>query len=537
MDDMIPQNNTLQTLLNTFIGKKTTTSTSSGVSSAGMSEMLKSILGSTQGLAQLSQGQKSAGLYNSTVNQQLTNDLLSRSAAEVSKVGYGSTSTTKIAPQIDPKNALLATLGLSAGKSLLGPTITGLSKKYGDLDELGTKLADSLGVGSSSISSAGDIAAAGDIGAGLPFGGDSLADLVSSVGADFASTVAGDVLSSVGGSFAGDAGGSFLDGLAGAIGGLKDGGTVAPADRALSERLQARGKGVSPTLDEIFRYLSAYPINYEGMRSANQSFGKPGQDEMIMKALQGPMGADTLRMLEDLIAKTGRESDAAGDREKNKMGGKADGGVITRRRPLRASGSAAAEGSNNNGTAGIGDSVSEGVAAPGSAVSLGALGSIGMGVASMNPVGIAMGVANAISSITTGKSLLANLMSKMNQSDPVTAATPESIAQAFASLDSNITAQSIGDAAIGDSGIGPGSNAGSAEGSVGGSGDADGGVIPHQSNDPKGIKDTLSSTVKGKKGPNLSGGEFIIPADVVRAKGTEFFDKLVEQFHVPAALQ
>ena len=35
----------------------------------------------------------------------------------------------------------------------------------------------------------------------------------------------------------------------------------------------------------------------------------------------------------------------------------------------------------------------------------------------------------------------------------------------------------------------------------------------------------------------LSEGEFVIPADVVQKKGTEFFEKLVEQYHTPAAEQ
>ena len=35
----------------------------------------------------------------------------------------------------------------------------------------------------------------------------------------------------------------------------------------------------------------------------------------------------------------------------------------------------------------------------------------------------------------------------------------------------------------------------------------------------------------------LSDGEYVIPADVVKAKGLEFFDKLKEKYHTPAALQ
>jgi hypothetical protein len=35
----------------------------------------------------------------------------------------------------------------------------------------------------------------------------------------------------------------------------------------------------------------------------------------------------------------------------------------------------------------------------------------------------------------------------------------------------------------------------------------------------------------------LSEGEFVIPADVVRKKGEEFFEKLIAQYHTPASQQ
>jgi hypothetical protein len=35
----------------------------------------------------------------------------------------------------------------------------------------------------------------------------------------------------------------------------------------------------------------------------------------------------------------------------------------------------------------------------------------------------------------------------------------------------------------------------------------------------------------------LSDGEYVIPADVVKRKGVEFFDKLLEKHHMPAAEQ
>ena len=44
-----------------------------------------------------------------------------------------------------------------------------------------------------------------------------------------------------------------------------------------------------------------------------------------------------------------------------------------------------------------------------------------------------------------------------------------------------------------------------------------------------GIDDTIPA--------KLSEGEYVIPADVVRAKGVEFFDKLLAKYHTPAAQQ
>lgn len=55
------------------------------------------------------------------------------------------------------------------------------------------------------------------------------------------------------------------------------------------------------------------------------------------------------------------------------------------------------------------------------------------------------------------------------------------------------------------------------------------GVIDYGEGDGSGIDDQVPI--------NASTGEYIIPADVVRAKGEEFFDKLVERYHTPAAEQ
>jgi hypothetical protein len=67
----------------------------------------------------------------------------------------------------------------------------------------------------------------------------------------------------------------------------------------------------------------------------------------------------------------------------------------------------------------------------------------------------------------------------------------------------------------------------------------DGGALPYNREtghvaemgrgDGSGIDDTVPAMV--------SEGEYVIPADVVAAKGTEFFDKLLERYHTPAAEQ
>ena len=53
--------------------------------------------------------------------------------------------------------------------------------------------------------------------------------------------------------------------------------------------------------------------------------------------------------------------------------------------------------------------------------------------------------------------------------------------------------------------------------------------------DPTGRSD--GSGIDDRVNINVSEGEYIIPADVVRYKGVEFFDKLVEKYHVPADVQ
>lgn len=103
-------------LLNLVKDQKTTSSTTSNLTDAGVQAQINNILGSNQGLAAVAGAQHSAGFYNSTVNTQLVNDLLTRTAAQVQAQKAGSTTTqTKKAP-VSSSQALM-TIGSLALKN------------------------------------------------------------------------------------------------------------------------------------------------------------------------------------------------------------------------------------------------------------------------------------------------------------------------------------------------------------------------------------------------------------------------------------
>lgn len=68
-----------------------TNTTEEDVSDEKAKAYLAQLLGGTDGLAAITSGQKSAGLYNSTTNMQLTNDLLSRVTANVAALSKKTT--------------------------------------------------------------------------------------------------------------------------------------------------------------------------------------------------------------------------------------------------------------------------------------------------------------------------------------------------------------------------------------------------------------------------------------------------------------
>lgn len=109
----------LAKILELVSSKSSTSSTTSGktLTAEQVQALIKKTLEGTQGLASITGGEKAAGLYNSTVASQLTNDLVSSAAAEAAAQSTASTSTTT---QSTPAtvNPLLG-LGLLGASGLL----------------------------------------------------------------------------------------------------------------------------------------------------------------------------------------------------------------------------------------------------------------------------------------------------------------------------------------------------------------------------------------------------------------------------------
>lgn len=116
-----------------FLGNKSTTTTKNNVSQEGIQQLINNTLSSTQGLGNLAQGARTAGLYNSSTTQLLINDLISKATAEAEARRGGTTQTTITPPAIDPLGGAAALLATQ----VLGPTVkqagAGLGTKVKDL--------------------------------------------------------------------------------------------------------------------------------------------------------------------------------------------------------------------------------------------------------------------------------------------------------------------------------------------------------------------------------------------------------------------
>ena len=155
----------------------TTTTVSKNVSQDAINAAIRKQLESAQGLASITGGEKTAGLYNSTVAQQLVNDLMSRTAGEAAANTASQTTTVSGSGGIGGQQAGLG-LGLLAltddtfrktakeGISSLADVLSGLgSSSASVVPEVGNAVytgADAISVGASELgdffSGAGDVA-------------------------------------------------------------------------------------------------------------------------------------------------------------------------------------------------------------------------------------------------------------------------------------------------------------------------------------------------------------------------------------------
>ena len=104
-------------LLTALKGQKSSQTTQSNISTAGANELVNSVLRSNQGLAAVASGAKGAGVYNSSTNQLLINDLMTSTAAKVEAMRAGQTTTNRTAPQVTGKE-ILAVMALMKSKGV-----------------------------------------------------------------------------------------------------------------------------------------------------------------------------------------------------------------------------------------------------------------------------------------------------------------------------------------------------------------------------------------------------------------------------------
>jgi hypothetical protein len=217
-------------------GQTSTSSTS--ISNQGLNYLLQQILSGTGGLATVAGGQNTAGLYNSTVQQQSVNDLLTRSAGEVAS--KTATTTTQKQPTINLGQTLL-----QGGAGLVGSKLLTSALNSDGAVALGNSVLGALGLGGTTA--AGSDAAASSLLAattGTPFTvagsvapavanaslGATGAGVAGSVGAaDLGAAGAGSLGSALGATGAGALGAGLAGGLGlgGAVGAATAGGLAA----------------------------------------------------------------------------------------------------------------------------------------------------------------------------------------------------------------------------------------------------------------------------------------------------------------------
>lgn len=241
-------------LIKSTSGQKSTTTKSSSIDQTAYDAMLKNILSGVNGLATVSSGQRSAGLYNSSTNQLLTNDLVTRAAGEVAANNKSETTTQVVSPAVKASSIAKGIGGLQIASQALD-----LNKKLKLTDKIGS-LFDSSGAGEGSGSSLLSGDTAGTFGV---LSGSNDSSYLSSLGNDYGSglgnllnlsttaSTASDAISTA--DTASSSGGSILDAISGAWdsfkgwAGFANGGKV-PSWESLYTP-EALATPVSPTYD------------------------------------------------------------------------------------------------------------------------------------------------------------------------------------------------------------------------------------------------------------------------------------------------
>lgn len=134
-------------LLGLSLNKSSTTGGTSGktLTAEQIQALIKRTLEGTQGLAATTSGERQAGLYNSSVNTQLTNDLLTRAAGEAAAQSTATTTqqTTTTPRALNPFKALgLMTLLDKDTRNAAKEGASALWDMLGSAPDLGGSAAD-----------------------------------------------------------------------------------------------------------------------------------------------------------------------------------------------------------------------------------------------------------------------------------------------------------------------------------------------------------------------------------------------------------
>lgn len=214
----------ITSLLSLVKDGKTSSSTSTNISQAGVTQQINDILQSNTGLAAVAGAQKSAGLYNGSTNTLLTNDLLARASAQVAAKNATTTTTQTKKASVTKQNieALLASQALKA--SLGSDAVkTGAKSAAGSIaDELG------ISYGANDTATSNALASVSGAGPGAQVGDfTSLESSIASGGGDLG-------IGSL-------AAGSFADGTDAGIGALTSADLTAGAGSAATDATDVAG--------------------------------------------------------------------------------------------------------------------------------------------------------------------------------------------------------------------------------------------------------------------------------------------------------